>query len=232
MSKTNFRLLIKVIFIAGLLLGAALACSLAPTVGPAPGKVGETAAVVQPGGETTTKPDSGKPAGLQRGPGSFDLVDPRAGLDSLPAYHASLVTTFKGSRHGQIYLSTTTLTHDLSRQPAVELTVLESDEVPGQSIYLLYGQFSGARYVKSGKDLPCRGEGLTAGSEGDAGAVPDPAASLPAVYGAEKAGNEILNGVAAVHYRFDERALVRYRGVKASGDLWVAEQGGDRKSVV
>ena len=225
MNKTYIQLL-KEIFIAGVLAGAALACSLAPTVSPAPGKVGETAPVVQPGGVATPQPDSGKPAGSQRGPGSFDLSDARVGLNSLPAYHTSLTTSFKGSRQGQIYLYNTTLTHDLSRQPAAELTVLESNEQPDQLVYLLYGQFSGARYVKSGKDQPCLGEGLTAASEGDTGALPDPAASLPAVYGAEKTGNETINGVAAVHYRFDERALVRYRGVRASGDLWVAEQGG------
>jgi hypothetical protein len=53
----------------------------------------------------------------------------------------------------------------------------------------------------------------------------EPAAQLASLFGAEEAGTEDLNGVQAVHYIFDERALAESGLNKSTGELWLAAEG-------
>ena len=49
---------------------------------------------------------------------------------------------------------------------------------------------------------------------------------LNGVIGADEAGSETVNGVAANHYTFDERAFGQLGVAKSTGEMWVAAEGG------
>ena len=54
----------------------------------------------------------------------------------------------------------------------------------------------------------------------------EPAGFLTAVHGADEAGSETVNDVAAKHYTFDDRALGQMKRAKSTGEMWVASDGG------
>ena len=87
----------------------------------------------------------------------------------------------------------------------------------------MLAEAAGAAYV-GGADGACTGRPLR---EGDALlATKHPAALLPGLLGAEEAGSDTTNGVAAGHYTFDGRALLEAGGPVTSGEVWVATDGG------
>jgi hypothetical protein len=54
----------------------------------------------------------------------------------------------------------------------------------------------------------------------------EPAGLLPGLLGAEEAGTETVNGTAANHYTFDERALLESAVADTTGEVWLASDGG------
>jgi len=64
------------------------------------------------------------------------------------------------------------------------------------------------------------------GGDGSTTAAFEPADELAGVVGAELIGERDVGGVAAVGYRFDERAVGLYGSALARGEVWVARDGG------
>jgi hypothetical protein len=57
-------------------------------------------------------------------------------------------------------------------------------------------------------------------------ALMEPAGFLTAVIGAQPAGTETVNGLAANHFTFDERALGQAGIATTTGEMWLAASGG------
>jgi hypothetical protein len=157
------------------------------------------------------------------GPGSFIYTDTRAGLANLAAYQASLTLTFEGTQAGQPRKWSQTYTLLASNEPfARTWTIEKSGDLPDLEPVFL-AEMNGLDYERRG-ELECtateiqEGEALTDRLE--------LASFLTGVIGAEDAGSETVNGVAADHYTFDQRALGEQDLTEAAGELWVASEGG------
>ena len=157
------------------------------------------------------------------GPGDFIFPDTRAGLSDLTSYKATLNVSFDGSRAGsaeqwsRIYIMLT------SKEPAArQLTIEKSGNLPDPgSIFM--AEMGGVTYERLGEN-PCTAN-LT--EQGNAlGERMEPAGFLTGVHGAETAGNDTVNGAAANHYTFDERAFGQLEVVQSTGEVWVASEGG------
>ena len=155
------------------------------------------------------------------GPGDFNLPDPALGLDTLASYQTTLTVSFSGEVDGTPQQWTETYTLLVQRDPAVRQLTVTSDDPAAAPLFR--AEQEGVAYAKQG-DGPCTAQVL------------DPAASdldrlvpvrlLPAVIGAEAAGSETVNGLAADHYTFDERAVGQVLLTVSTGELWVATDGG------
>ena len=130
-----------------------------------------------------------------------------------------VIATDSGGTHSE-----KRLIRDLAREPLTDLTTIETQDQNGQPVVMTAGMIGQAYLLKSAVDTPCQvrsGEGTPQSVR-----LPEPAAQLPLVFGAELVGTETIGGVQTTHYHFDERALRRYQDVKAAGDVWVAQDGG------
>lgn len=157
------------------------------------------------------------------GPGAFSLLDTKAGLANLSSYKATLTLAFEGTRDGQpsqwsktyIMLSTK---EPATRQLTIEKTGNLSDLKP-----VFMAEDNGAAYERRGEDA-CKatvieeGNSLTERLE--------PAGFLNGVIGADEAGAETVNDVAANHYTFDERAFGQSDLAQSTGEMWVASEAG------
>jgi hypothetical protein len=153
------------------------------------------------------------------GPGAFTLSDPAAGLAALPSYTATLTVTFDGTGNGQTLKTSRKYVMLASKDPALQQLTIEDG---GGSSDLMAEQ-GGADYEVSGGNS-CE---VSAAQPGQS--LSDrlgPAGFLHFVVGAQPAGNETINGIAADHYTFDERALGQQGLTQSSGELWVASDGG------
>lgn len=162
-------------------------------------------------------------AAIPFGPGPFNLTDPAAGLAALAGYKATLTLSFVGTESGQssqwstVYVMSTT-TQPAARQLSIASTGAAADPDP-----LTLTEAGGVTYEQRGASA-CT---TSASAPGDSpAALLEPAAFLNVVIGAEAAGSETVNGVAADHYTFDERALGQVGFAESTGELWVAADGG------
>ena len=158
---------------------------------------------------------AGQEISTELGPGGFDLPDPRAGVARLAGYESALTVSFDGTRSGAPLRWTARDRYRATASPAARLLTVEDSALTVER--------DGVRYRWS------KGAGCAAAAmePGDSGLPPlDPSASLPGVLGAEEAGSATVGGVKAVHYTFDERALGLAGAGKATGELWVARDGG------
>ncbi len=163
------------------------------------------------------------------GPGSFDLLDPTVGLGALTSYRATLKVSLAGTRDGQpLQLDQTYI---LAADTAASARVLTVQTGDGTAPPRLRADVKDAVFVTDGNGI-CTGSVPDAADSADAddGSVldvgaTDPAALLRGLSGAEAAGSEILNGVAANHYTFDQRALGSRDPATVTGDVWVATAG-------
>ncbi len=175
-------------------------------------------ATLQPG-EPGTAPTNPAEAAL----GNFDLSKPAIGLYQLAGYRAQLAINFKGTRSGKAYETSSTITRSstvATEDYVTEMDYAATDEKP---FYLLSGKVGGQVVTKSGRDAQCQttvDPALT-----DLGEIPDPASLLLPVHGAVQAGEESVGQVAALHYKFDGRALQLSNGA-ATGEVWIAKEGG------
>jgi hypothetical protein len=162
----------------------------------------------------------------RRGPGELDLPSISIGIDSLDSYQLSLETLFSGAYEGEDFEAFTAIEYSLNRSQAAELTVLNYRAEEGTPFELSYARTADSIYIKSSEDEFC-----SPGSPAEAGlesgrSLASLVGSFPGVYGAEQAGNEQVNGIPTMYYTFDERSISAYPGSQASGEVWIAEQGG------
>jgi hypothetical protein len=160
------------------------------------------------------------------GPGSFDLPDTLAGLDGLSTYKATLTVSFDGTKDGQPHQWSSTYEalytkEPLARKVTIQQTGDTSEEEP--ELPALIASKDGAAY-EIGKDGSCTASVFD--SQNPLMGLLDPAGLLTVVFGAEEVGQETVNGAAAAHYTFDERALMQNGRNKSTGEMWVASEGG------
>lgn len=157
------------------------------------------------------------------GPGSFIYMDPRAGLADLSSYKATLTMTFDGTRDGQAEKWSKTYVMLATKDPqARQWNIENTGDLPNLDPVFL-AEMNGTDYARRGEEA-CS---ATAIREGDLLSDRlEPATFLTGVIGAEEAGSETVNGAAANHYTFDQRALVQQGITESTGEVWVATEGG------
>jgi hypothetical protein len=163
-------------------------------------------------------------APLVLGSGPFNLPDASAHLADLASYQATLTLSFAGASAGASQKWSKTYVMLSAQSPAMrQLTVARSGDLPDLT----------ATYIAEANGLAyeVRGQNSCTAAAFKPGASPsqalEPAGLLTGVIGADAAGGpEPVNGVAANHYTFDEHALGLLNMAKATGELWVAADGG------
>ena len=157
------------------------------------------------------------------GPGPLILTDTIAGLADLASYTATLKYSFDGTRDGKAEQWSKTYVMLTTKEPAArQLTIETAGNISDTSVVLM-AEVDGAAYERRGAN-DCTASVIRAGKS--LADWLEPAGILSSVIGADKAGSETVNGVAADHYTFDERALGGVGIAKSTGELWVATQGG------
>ena len=157
------------------------------------------------------------------GPGSFNLTEPRVGLADLASYKATLTLSFAGTQDGKSQQwSKTYIMLTMKEPPTRQLTIDKSGDNSDPTPVFM-AEAGGAAYERRGTDA-CNATVIDPGNS-----LADrwePAGFLAGVRGAEAAGSETVNGVAADHYNFDERAFAQLGIAKSTGEMWVATDGG------
>ncbi len=187
-----------------------------PPSEPSPTSPPEEATIEQPG-ELTLQQE------MVFGPGSFIYTDTRAGLAKLTSYQASLTLTFEGTRAGQASKWSQTYTLLANNEPAARTwTIEKSGDIPYLASAFM-AEMNGLDYERRG-ELECTGTEI---QEGDSLTDRFELASfLTGVIGAEEAGTDRVNDVVANRYTFDQRALGEQDLTEATGEMWVASEGG------
>lgn len=109
----------------------------------------------------------------------------------------------------------------VTREPAVRQIVLEVADDPAAAATLteidgtIYEARADGRCVVTGVD---EGDGI--------GATWEPAGFVSGVVGADAAGDEDVDGVAAQRYTFDEQAIGQQDVARSAGELWVSAADG------
>lgn len=151
------------------------------------------------------------------------LEDPQVGLDSLDDYQASLTITFTGTIDGQAVDKIDTLTQ--SEWPLLQagFTTIDTVDENGQPLYILSGNVGDAQYEQQGQNGICAVRwGPTAGGPSEFLLV----SSLDPVGSARLSGEETVEGISANHYTFNATSLGLSEDVQASGEAWIATEGG------
>jgi hypothetical protein len=163
-------------------------------------------------------------------PEDYKLLNPSTGLDRLGSYLSHLSISFKGTRNGQPYVTTTNISRAVIRDLPADVTTLDAFDQTGAPFHLFSGNVGGTHYLQFDPNQPCQ---IVDGSVNSPGAVgPDqgtsgnPVAMLPAVYGAQPINAEQMSGIPSNHYRFSENSVPLARNGAASGDIWIALNGG------
>ncbi len=208
------------------------------TVSPPPGTASPRPETVPPEPTATTTAEASpsespemtptaQPSALEGefeiGPGSFFLADPHVGLDALASYTETLTVSFDGTANGQARTWSKSYRLQHTAQPTVSALVIEASgdaETPDPAVL---AEAAGAAYQRSA-DGTCSGRPLDPANS--IVVAREPAGLLPALMGAEEAGSETANGVAANHYTFDGRAMLESGGPVTTGEVWVASDGG------
>lgn len=156
-----------------------------------------------------------EPVEVTFGTGSFDLLNPAGGLADLAGYQATLTVSFDGIVAGQAEQWSRTYTMRTTQMPPVRQITIENAE---QQIWTT--EIGGMRYER-------RNGGLCIANPVEAEGVPlEPADFLDSVIGAEEAGEDTVDGVAADRYHFDERAIGAADIAESEGELWIASNSG------
>lgn len=165
-------------------------------------------------------------SGISAGGQVKDLLpDPQAGLNNLDSYTNLLTLSFSGTANGQATESVETYAQSV--WPALDAmfaTINALDET-GQPQFIVAGNVGDAHYDQVGHEDPCGvWWGETAKASG--GSEFNVAALLNPVGAAKLAGDETVEGVPAKHYTFDGASVGLPEDVQASGDIWLATDGG------
>ncbi len=157
------------------------------------------------------------------GPGDFNFPDPKAGLADLTGYKETLALAFNGTADGKTrQWSKTYVMLGVLKPAARQLTIEKTGDLPDLDPVFM-AEKDGVAYESIGGNA-CNAAVLDPVNS-FAGRL-EPAGLLTGVIGAEAAGRETVNGVAADHYTFDERAFGQLGVAKSAGEMWVAAEGG------
>ena len=224
--------IVVVIMIAALVLAACGA-------GPAPSGGAQTAATEpssqpaenQPAAQPT-RPPTEKPAVVEptATPEALELSNVTAGLNELDSYKAAFTMIFEGKEDGQDKVSTLAFTEEFVKDPAAKRTVItgfggglggSTDNTNSSEGAIESIEVGGKMYSKLG-DICTQ---VTAENAPEANTMMDPNSIIGGVRGAQRVGNETINGVPAVHYKLDVTGLETMGYLNGDGDVWVAESG-------
>lgn len=164
--------------------------------------------------------------GSGRGSGSQDLSNPAVGLDSLQSYRAVLTLSFDGSSAGTKSQWSRTYTLVVDRTDGTRLlSIADQGFAPEAS---LDGWAVGtARQMLINQNGAGGACSAAAASADNQPVLPEPAAFLPPVLGAQGAASSAdISGVPVDHFTFDQNALSFPGSGQASGELWLAGTGG------
>jgi len=164
-----------------------------------------------------TKPQPGKFV-----KGSYDLVDPTLGLDSLSSFQQKLTMTLKGSLQGKPYEEIQHIEREVAG--GNESIRVNGDTTLTDPTYLFSAQLAGFHYSQDLAGASCRAEPVKVKKSIEV----NPALRLPAAFGIQEVGRESRNNMEAIHYSFNEKSLLE-RDVavkKAKGEVWVAKDSG------
>jgi hypothetical protein len=225
---------VVVIMIAALVLSACGA-GPAPSGGAqaAPTEAGQKSAN-QPAAQPT-QPPAEKPVAVDNPtatPESIELANVTAGLGELDSYKASFTMTFEGEENGQPRTGTMSFTEEFVKEPPAKRTVITGfgalfgggtgTPTPDQSSGAIESiEVGGKQYSRLGEICTQ----VTAESGPQANTMLDPNSIIGGVRGAQRVGNETINGVPTVHYKIDVTGLETMGYLNGDGDVWVAEPG-------
>ncbi|MGZ4723429.1 MAG: hypothetical protein ACXV8L_04360 [Ilumatobacteraceae bacterium] len=215
------------------------ACSSSPSSAPAP-------TTVQPDVAATTVPASTSPvsssppstaavstppgtgpqtfdASLVFGSGPFSMQTTTTGLAALSSYTATLTLSFEGTRGGQPSTWSKTYAMLANSAPAARQLTIQKSGDGADPAQVFMAEANGAGYEKTAEDA-CTATVIA--PDATLAQRFEPAGLLAGVVGADAAGNEAINGVSSDHYTFDEHALGQSGRATATGEMWVASDGG------
>jgi len=192
---------------------------------------------LQPIASSTTTPQSDNPtesptieenqtfeAEVTFGSGPVNYSDAKAGLTELSSYKARLTLSFDGTNAGQPQQWSKTYVMLATKKPAArQLTIEKTGDLPDLA-QVLMAEIEGALYERHGEDS-CSAEAIVEGNS--LAEQMEPAGFLSGVIGADEAGSETVDDVAANHYTFDQRAFgLTEDFVQSTGEMWVASEAG------
>ena len=155
----------------------------------------------------------------QAGP-SLTLPNPAVGLDSQKNYRVAFQQDVVGTLDGNSFEKHTSL--NLTRL-GTQLEYLRQIHGTQENSYFHTIQTDQAVYRWQSSDSACDGQaGALRENE-----IIEPASLLLTVLQADKVGSEVVNGIAATHYRFNQDGLALSKPAPAvNGEYWIADQGG------
>jgi hypothetical protein len=234
-EKKNMKKIIPVVIVIMIAAMVLAACGggAAPSGGAqtAPTEPSSKPAESKPAAQATQPPAEMPPAGKVEEPTSEPLVlsNVTAGLGELNSYKASFSMTFEGKEDGQPKTSTLAFMEEFVKDPPAKRTVItgfgammggagntDSSEGGIESI-----EVGGKQYSKMG-DICTQ---ITAESGPQANTMLDPNSIIGGVRGAQRVGDETINGVPTAHYKLDVSGLETMGYLNGNGDVWVAEPG-------
>jgi hypothetical protein len=151
------------------------------------------------------------------------LSDPQVGLDGLDDYTATLTVSFKGTQAGKPVDLTDTYVQTKWPKLAAQFTSIDVMDDSGAHQVILSGAVGEAQYYQADPNSPCT---VNWGATADGPANFMPASLLPSVTTARLADEQTLDGIATQHYTFDAASLGLPSDASASGETWIATQGG------
>jgi hypothetical protein len=192
-------------------------------------KAAPTDAVAKPADKPVAQPTSrpAQPAVEQPASDAIELANVTAGLNELNSYQSSFTMTFEGTEDGQPKSSTLSFTEAFVKDPPAKHTSITgfgamlgsgaaSDQGAIETI-----EVNGKQYSKIGDTCVQ----VTADSGPQANAMFNLDSIIGNVRGAQKLGNETLNGVPTEHYKIDASGLAGLGYTNGQGEVWVAKPG-------
>jgi hypothetical protein len=160
-------------------------------------------------------------ANVDFGTGPISFPDTKAGLTNLSSYKATLTLTFDGTETGQPQQWSKTYTMLAAKDPAARQLTIEKTGAEAELVFM--AEMNGAAYERRGEN-DCIA--MVIEEENSLSKRLEPASFLNGIIGADEAGNETVNDVAANHYTFDQRAFGQSNISQSTGEMWVAADGG------
>ena len=153
--------------------------------------------------------------------GPMLLENTRVGMDALTGYHAEVVNAFTGTQDGKEQSSRLEMTADMDRSTDLLFVEQVQTATGGQVRTMVKGKVGKAAYSRVG-DPSSRCHVTWSADTQTLATLPMDV--VPAVVSAQEAGEEDVNGVAALRYTLNADSL----GTdieNLQGDLWLAKTG-------